>query len=264
MREKFALKPFYKKIRLVEEFPIVASEKVPDAALDEAAAVIHGMLGKRSDILKKLAENKCRLAIMGVAERTCDVPEHADLTPPAYWNKRARGLGATSQRPAVSCGEENLLHNAGDPYSTESIMVHEFSHAIHQMAVVDLDTTFQNRLDKTYRSALAKGLWKKTYAATNSAEYWAEGVQSWFDTNRQNDALHNDVDTREELQKYDPGLAKLCAEVFGENPWRYVRADHPSRQGEAHLKGLDRSKLGKFTWSEAETKAYEALPEKDG
>ena len=44
------------------------------------------------------------------------------------------------------------------------------------------------------------------YAATDEHEYWAEGVQSWFDTNRENDAIHNHVDTREELLEYDPAL----------------------------------------------------------
>ena len=38
------------------------------------------------------------------------------MTPKAYWDKRARGLGATPERPAVSCGEENLLNLQGDWY----------------------------------------------------------------------------------------------------------------------------------------------------
>ena len=40
-------------------------------------------------------------------------------------------------------------------------------------------------------------------------EYWAEGVQSWFNTNRPPDHDHNHVDNREELKAYDPPLAKL-------------------------------------------------------
>ena len=67
------------------------------------------------------------------------------------------------------------------------------------------------------KSALADGKWKGTYAAQNKEEYWAEGVQSWFDTNRSNDHEHNDIDTRDELKPYDPGLAALLAEVFGDN-----------------------------------------------
>jgi len=262
LREAFALDPHYRKALTVEGFPIVASEKVPDAALQEAAAIIRNMLGGRPDILRKLAENQVRLGIMAVSERTCDLPEHADLEPPAYWNRRARGLGASRRRPCVSCGEENLLHNPGDPYSTESIMIHEFAHAIHEMAVKHLDPSFDRRLEAAYDAAMEKGLWKDLYAAENHHEYWAEAVQSWFDTNRENDAIHNHVDTREELLEYDPALAALCREVFGDNEWRYVRADDDSRMGELHLRNLDRSKLGAFSWTKEEQEAYDALEDR--
>lgn len=262
LRESFDLPPFYQKVLRVEGFPIVSSGKVPDAALEEAAQVVRSMLAKRPDILRQLAKNKVRLGIMAVDERTCDLPEHADLEPAAYWNRRARGLGASRQRPCVSCGEENLLHNPGDPYSTESIMVHEFAHAIHEMGVNDLDDSFDERLQAAYDAAMEAGKWKDLYAAQNHHEYWAEGVQSWFDTNRENDAIHNHVDTREELLEYDPALAALCREVFGDNEWRYVRADDPSRAEEPHLQGLDRSKLAPFAWTAEEQAAYDALEER--
>ncbi|MBK1832565.1 hypothetical protein [Roseibacillus ishigakijimensis] len=261
LRESFSLGDHYQKVLLLEGFPIVGSEKVADEALQEAAVVIGHMLKNRPDILRQLGENKIRLGIMAVEERTSDLPEHGDLYPHAFWDRRARGLGASRERPAVSCGEENLLHNPGDPYQTESIMVHEFAHAIHLMAVNDLDSTFDERLEKTYREAMARGLWKGLYAADNSREYFAEGVQSWFDTNRENDALHNHVNTREELVDYDPALAALVKEVFGENDWRYVRADHPSRAGEPHLRELDRSQLPPFAWGKEEQKAYDLVAE---
>lgn len=261
LRKEFDLDTHYRKVVLVEDFPIVASRKVPDAALEEAAHNVRAMLHDRSDILAALAKNKVRLGIMAVSERTCDLPEHSDLKPSAYWNVRARGLGASPSRPCVSCGEENLLHNPGDPYPTESIMIHEFAHAIHQMGLDIVDPTFDGRLEATYRAAMEKGLWKGLYAAENRHEYWAEAVQSWFDTNRENDALHNHVNTREELIAYDPAVADLCREVFGDRKWRYVRADAPSRSNDPHLKDLDRSELATFGWTEKEQKAYQKNPE---
>lgn len=262
LRETFKLGKHYEKVRMVDDFPVVSSAKVPDAALEEAADIVRSMLVNRPDIIRKLADNRIRLGIMAVSERTCDLPEHSDLEPPEYYNVRARGLGASHTRPCVSCGEENLLHNPGDPYNTESIMVHEFAHAIHMMAVNDLDSTFDQRLKATHEAALKKGLWKDLYAAKNHFEYWAEAVQSWFDTNRENDTLHNHVNTRQELIDYDPALAALCREVFGENEWRYVRSDDPSRKDEAHLKDLDRSKLRTFAWSAEEKAAYDAVEKK--
>lgn len=260
LREAFDLKPFYQKSLVLEGFPILSSDKVPDEALYEAAHIIRTMLKNRPDILRELAKNKVRYAIMAVDERTLDVPEHSDLKPAAYWNRRARGLGATKQRPTVSCGEENLLGNPGDPYSTESICVHEFAHAIHDTALKTLDPTFDERLHELYKKAMAKGLWKDKYAATNRHEYWAEAVQSWFGNNREPDHDHNHVNTREELIEYDKPIADLCAEVFGENDWIYRRPDHPSRKNDPHLKDLDRSELKPFAWSKEEIEAYQALP----
>jgi hypothetical protein len=251
----FKLAPFYAKCVMVGDFPVVSSDKVSDAALSEAAVLVKAMLAGREDILKAMADNKVRLSVMATTERTTNLPEHADLTPAEYWNRRARGLGASHQRPAVSCGEENVLCLPGDPYSTESIMVHEFAHAIHEMGLKTIDPTFDVRLKAAYEAALKAGKWKNCYAAENHHEYWAEAVQSWFHTNRENDAIHNHVNTRDELKAYDPALAALCKEVFGDNPWTYRRADDPARRGEAHLKELDRAKLPKFEWTEAEKKA---------
>src|SRR5690606_33132558 len=97
--ERFKLDPFYRKAVMVGDFPIVSSEKVADAALLEAAHIVKSMLAGREDILTAMAANNVRLAVMAADEVTCDVPEHSDLTPPDYWNRRARGLGATSHRP---------------------------------------------------------------------------------------------------------------------------------------------------------------------
>ena len=255
LRKEFDLAEFYQQAIVVEGFPIVASEKVAPVAMREAEWVIRGMLGERKDILRALAKSKTRYSVMAVEERTSDVPEHSDLGPSIWWDRRARGLGATPQRPSVSCGEENLLCCAGDPYSSENITVHEFAHAVHEMGLAIVDPTFDKRLGKTFRRAMAEGKWKGKYAATNRQEYWAEAVQSWFETNREDDHDHNHVNTRKELVEYDPAVAKLCEEVFGkENPWVYVRSDDPSRIGKGHLKGLDREKLPVFAWTEEEKK----------
>ena len=52
--------------------------------------------------------------------------------------------------------------------------------------------------------------------------------------------------TREELKAYDPGIAKLVAEVFGDKPWRYRRP--AGRKSAAHLAGYDRTKAPRFAW----------------
>lgn len=84
VRKEFDLSPFYQKCILVEGLPIVSSEKVRDQALLEVRWIIRSMLKNRPDILKALAANKMRLAVMAWDERTSDVPEHTDLHPHAF------------------------------------------------------------------------------------------------------------------------------------------------------------------------------------
>lgn len=248
VRREFNLAPFYQKYLEVHSLPVVGSSRVSDAALLEAAWIVRHLLEGRSDILRAMARKKTRLSVMAWNEFTTDVPEHAFLKPRVYWDRRARGLGATPEAPAVSCAEENLLSYPGDPYPTENICIHEFPHAIHEMGMRTVDPTFDGRLRLAYQQATNRGLWKGTYAATNPHEYWAESVQSWFDDNRENDALHNHVNTRAELREYDPAVAALCAEVFGDRSWKYARPARRPVADRAHLAGWNPASLPQFEW----------------
>jgi hypothetical protein len=245
-RDRMKLDPFYQKYCSATGFPIVASKNVSDYALKEAAYLIDRMLIDRPDVRNALIGAKVRFVIIGVNEVTTDMPEYRTLKPKDYWDRRARGLGASRARPAVSCGEENLLRYEGDGYKTENILVHEFAHAIHLMGLNLVDKTFQKRLDECYRKAIDSDLWVGKYAARNSAEYWAEGVQSWFGTNRQNDHDHNHVDTRAELLAYDARLARLIRRELRNSEWRYVNPG--DRKDPMHLKGYDRARAPKFKW----------------
>lgn len=224
LRDRVKLDPFYQKHVDLDGLPILSSEKVSDAGLLEAAFLIRRMLAERPDVLKEMARRGVRFVVMAPTEMTTDVPEqrHLKNDPKTDWDKRARGLGGK----VTSCGEENLLNLKGDRYRNENILIHEFSHAVHTYGLGSLDRGFDARLREVYKKATAAGLWKDTYAATNHSEYWAEGVQSYFDCNNPpNRGVHNDVNTREELAKYDPALFELIDESFKQNPWRYVRYD---------------------------------------
>ena len=78
---------------------------------------------------------------------------------------------------------------------------------------------------------------KQTYSLASQAEYWAEGFQDWYDTNRTMDHDHNHIHTRDQLKAYDPELAKLCAEVMGDSEWRFVSPR--TRAGQEHLAGYN-------------------------
>lgn len=229
LRDSLKLDPFYKKYFDCRGIPILTSEKVSDEGILEANFLIRQMLANRDDIHKAMAKNKVRFVIMAPTEMTTDVPEqqHMKNDPKTNWDTRARGLGGR----ITSCGEENLLNLRGDRYRSENILIHEFAHCIHRYGIGSIDNQFDGKLRDIYKKAVEKGLWKDTYAASNHSEYWAEGVQSYFDCNNPpNKGVHNDINTREKLEKYDPDLFALIDETFAKNKFRYVRYDRRPKE----------------------------------
>lgn len=205
-------------------------------------------MGERREILGALARRRIRIAVLGTSEVITDIPENSKLEPRCYWNRRARGAGPTLDRPVATCGEENLLDLDGDPHPREGMFVHEFAHAVQFAAMPEIDPTFESRLAAAFERAKEHGLWAHTYALTNHDEYWAEGAQSWFDANRANDEEHGPIDTREKLREYDPPLAALLVEVFGDSAWRYMKPFRRSSAERVHLRGLDRRQAPSFSW----------------
>lgn len=149
-----------------------------------------------------------------------------------------------------------MLAYAGDPYSTECILIHELAHNIHLRGLSNVDPTFNERLIATYDAAMSAGLWKTKYASVNHHEYFAEGVQSWFDNNRENDHDHNHVNTREELIAYDPRLSEMCREVFGDTELRYTK---PATRLTGHLADYDPAQAPKFEWPKRLDSAREQI-----
>ncbi len=250
------LPAFYTQQASAGGFPVVASANVNPYALKEAVYIIDLMLAQRPDVRTAMIKSGARLSVLAYNEFTTDQPEWAwmaevpvrdfpDINPRDYRDARARGMGGSRTDPYCSCAEENLLAYEGDPYSTENILIHELAHNIHLRGMSNVDATFDQRVKTAYDMALQAGLWKGKYASVNHHEYFAEGVQSWFDNNRENDHDHNHVNTRAELLEYDPGLAALCREVFGDTVVKYTK---PQTRLTGHLAGYDPSTAPKFVW----------------
>ncbi len=225
---KLALDPFYTKYVDANGIPIVSSEVVSNAALFVARDIVIHMLSKRSDLRQKLIDNCVRVGVIGEKQFTTDIPEYKRLNqecPEQDWNVVTRGVGAIHGRPAASCAEENLLCWPSDRYrsSGESILVHEFGHTIYDMALVELDHYFIDRVELAFHFAQQNDLWASTYARTNVKEYWATGAQHWFDAGGYSataNTIHNHIHTRSELRDYDPALYELLSEVFSDDEWR--------------------------------------------
>lgn len=260
---------FYTQRAFANGLPIVASANVSPFAVQEAVYLVDLMLANRPDVREAMIKSGARLCIMAHNEFTTELPEFVRMTEGTvpgfesvsakdYWDARARGLGGSEYDPLCSCAEENLLAYEGDPYSTECILIHELAHNIHLRGMVNVDPTFDERLKATYDAAMNAGLWKSKYASVNHHEYFAEGVQSWFDNNREDDHDHNHVNTREELIEYDPRLAELCREVFGDTELRYTK---PQTRLTDHLEGYDPASAPRFSWPDRLREAQKKIRE---
>lgn len=258
---------FYTQQASAGGFPVVASAKVSPYALKEAVYIIDMMLSKRPDVREAMVKSGARLSILAHNEFTCDQPEwtwlaeepvegYEGISTRDFRDARARGMGGSLTDPYCSCAEENLLAYEGDPYSTENILIHELAHNIHLRGMINVDNTFDQRVKASYDAAMKAGLWAGKYPSVNHHEYFAEGVQNWFDNNRENDHDHNHVNTRAELIAYDPGLAALCREVFGDTILKYTK---PPTRLTGHLEGYDPKKAPKFVWPARLEKARELI-----
>jgi hypothetical protein len=223
------LDPFYTQVCWAEGIPVVASDVVDGLALQAAADILVNMLRPRPDLKAALVSRKLRVGIIGTNQRAVDLPEYRDLPtsyPSTDWDA-ARAYGATPRRPLLAAPEENLICSAADSYPGQSVLTHEVGHTVLDMAVAPTDRSMKTRVETAYRQALGNPVYAHTYAMTNADEYWAEGVQDYFNASRAaygvnggGDGYDGPIASRAALQQDDPALAGLIAEVFGDNAWR--------------------------------------------
>ena len=227
--------PFYAKYVDGAGVPILSSARVPDAALVAARAIVRGMLTHRPDLAAEIVASGTRVAIMAEDEFTTDLPEQRHWTRPtrddprltrcerihydtrigamtdrAYWNARARGMGGVFTSGAA----EDILGLRSSRYWGETIFVHEFAHNI-LIAAERADPALHAAVTRAYASALAAGRWKDEYAATSVAEYWAEGSQFWFESNRLAAFDGRRILSYRDLKRYDPALYAALGRAYG-------------------------------------------------
>lgn len=230
------LDSFYVKSVDADGIPVSSSQAVPDEALQVARRMMVAMLARRPDLARQLVRAGQRVMVMGVDELTTDVPEQRDWKKPAiddprltrcerklydvrigrltdreYWGRRARGMGGL----LTSAATENLLAIPGTKYYGETILVHEFSHAI-LYAVEAVDPALYAQVEKAYAAAKDAGLWTGEYGATTVQEYWAEGTQFWFNSNKLAMVDGVRILSDADLRRHDPALAAVLRAVYGE------------------------------------------------
>lgn len=243
--------PFYAKAVSARGIPILASASVRDEALLAARDMLRGIFAYRPELAKWLAAHDYRVAIIGVDEALLDLPENRSWTRPArddprltrceikhyderigalsdrqYWDNRARAIGG--ERAVGS--EEDVLGLPVSRYYGETIFVHEMGHNV-LFAIEAVDPALYRKVEAAYANALAGGLWLNEYTTTTMQEYWAEGTQFWFDSNRLQAFEGRRILDHADLAAYDPQLYAALAEAYGTN--HRLKGDpfwqHPAR-----------------------------------
>jgi hypothetical protein len=253
---KFKIDPYYAKFTWAREFPIVSTAKVSDEALLKANDTIRKMFAYRHDLLKVLINDGGKLVVLGKGEKLTDLPElkgDADLAAAAP----SRSLDYSADKKIVVVPEENILAGPADPMAGANLVIPLMAKAVHTMTstrealanagagrgtqqyeqrlvwnkgsepIKRLDVEFDLRLRKLFDDAVAKDLWKGTPAGRDKADYWATGVQAYFDAAGRAyppNGSSRPITTREELKAYDPELFKLVDETMlydNRQDWRY-------------------------------------------
>ena len=227
--------PFYAKYVDARGVPILSSSRVSNEALLAARDMARDMLSYRPELAEWLAANDYRVTIIAQDEALLDLPDKAHWTKPArddprltrcelkhydtrigaksdrqYWDERARGIGG--ERTVGS--EEDVLGLPSSRYYGETIFVHEMAHNV-LFAIEAVDPELYREIEAAYADALAKGLWLNEYATTTIQEYWAEGTQVWFNSNRLVVVDGRRILNHPDLEAYDPRLYAALARAYG-------------------------------------------------
>jgi dipeptidyl aminopeptidase/acylaminoacyl peptidase len=246
---RFKIDPYYTKFTFAREFPVLGSGMVSDEALLKANDTVRKLFAYRHDVLKAMIEDGARLVVLGRRDKMSDLPEFKESKDRAGFDGvRYRDYAPDLKLMVVP--EENVLGLAGEPFAGKCMVVSAFARGLYQVTgsrpvvpnfdqrrqkqqyelrVKRLDVEFDARLRKLYEVATAKGLWKGAAAGRHPVEYWAAGVEAYFDaagTGPAPNLAERPITTREALASYDPDLYALVDETMaykGHVDWRFGR-----------------------------------------
>ena len=193
---------------------IKAPESVAPQALQNAQVVVAQMLSGRPGIRDRLASQVAAVAIIPRDAYVTVLPEFSYLSGRLDRNREPydsvchpRGLGGVTgqTRPATATSEENILMLPGDPFAGESILHHEFAHAIMNMGFTDED---RERWSTIYEEAVAAGRFRDTFAITRPDEYFAELSQAYF-------SFNDEIGDPADILAEDPNAHAFLRDVYG-------------------------------------------------
>merc|ERR1712014_258340 len=87
------------------------------------------------EVVSRMVQCGCSVGVIGRSQKTTDLPPHTcfrglRLLDGRDYDIGTRGLGGTKYNPVSTVGEENVTMRDDSHYPSESILVHEFGHAV--------------------------------------------------------------------------------------------------------------------------------------
>ncbi len=203
---------YFEKACYVDGIRILAPAKVSDAAMQKAWLIVVNMLVARPDIREQLSNRRTEVQIYARGDSVSDLPSASDFQEDGW----TEGLADRDGKPLAAIGEANLL--CSSKARMMELFIHEFAHVIHTSGLSAVDPGFDDALAAAYSAAMQADTWKNHYAATDKFEYWADGVMMYFNGYRIARSGEY-INTKPELQEYDPDLYSLVEETFRGFEW---------------------------------------------
>lgn len=189
---------------------IVANEDVSQEAVEAATETVERFFAN-NDLERVLVDEGAYVIIADSSQGVLDLPEFRCLDSASNQDyfTHVCGVADRADYPVVTVNERDLTGDRRGPCRGLNILYHELGHLIQGWTLEPADY-FDIR--QMYQDALDAGKYEDAYAATNFAEYFAEGTQAYF--------LHVEPGggkDREWLRKYDPALFELLDRIYQDN-----------------------------------------------
>jgi hypothetical protein len=219
--------PFYTKYCDYNGMHILASDSVDNAAMQQAWLTMANLWYSRPDVVESLNGMGFFVAIMAENQLTTDIPELAYLAEDTETDYNAfRAYTKVLEAPRLlATAEENLVCSNADLFAGENLFVGRLANITRYALAMDLDPAMTDALAAVRQSAIDSGLWASpdtSWITESNGNYWDYGVQAFF--NSAPDALTTGptdeaVNTRSELESYDPELYAIIDSVFQVEDW---------------------------------------------
>lgn len=225
-------------------FSIMGTKEVSDKAMLEADRIVRNMFRYRHDVLKAIIDSNVQLVVIAPRQSPKDIPHVKKIRRKRFVNEQ--GSPAVEIPFFQFCtAETNLLESPGNPAPGENLLIRDMALLVYyitglreidpeydnrryvqqyEKGLERIDRRFDEKIKKLYRKAKKQNLWTGTPAMKNRFNYFAEAVQSFFNANQISASGNKPVNTREQLQAYDPDMTLFISDIF-KHPervdWRY-------------------------------------------